>query len=319
MNQEKVILFQARDFGETFSAAIKFIKQNFKAFFKAQLFVAGPFILFAAIAGAYYQANMLTVVAGRNMLGGFSSILGWPYLIYILAMVLSHLSVLGTTYAYMVAYHNNKGENVEVAQVSKILLKNSMKIIGGFFLVLILVVIIGFAAAFIIGLIGSIHIIMAIIMGIVTVGGLLIIIPPFSWQFTTYYLYMMHNDDSVINSLSRIREIMRGEFWWTWLIVICTGIAVGILAVVFAIPQLIYQMILTFTAASGNSDGELSIPFMVVVTIGTILVTLTYSLYYIVFAMHYYSLIEKKEGIGLMERINEIGSKPGNDNINTQY
>jgi len=319
MNQEKVVLFQARDFGETFSAAIKFIKQNFKAFFKAQLFVAGPFILVAAIAGAYYQANTIAAIGSSNIFGRYSSFFGWPYLVYILAMLLSHLSVIGTTYGYMVVYYRNKGENVEVHQVSKVFLRNFLKILGGFFLVLILTIILGFAAFFIIGLIGSIHTALAILMGILTVAGLLIIIPPFMWQFTTFYLCMMHDDDSVINSLTRTREAMRGEFWWTWLIVICTGIAVGILSAVFAIPQLIYQMILTFSAVRGNADGEVSIPFMVVIAIGTVLITLTYSLYYIVFAMHYYSLTEKKEGIGLMERINEIGSKPTNDNINTHY
>ncbi len=315
MNQEKINLFQARDFGETFNASIKFLRQNFKSFFKTIILISGPLFLLSTLFGIYYQT---TVSAGStiNTLSMLGNIFNWKYFVTLFLSLLAGLSLIGTTFSYMICYHKNGPGNVTTGEVASLFMRNIGKIIGGFFLLLLLIIIIGFGAFFIIGLIASIHTIVAILMGILVVVGLLILGPPFIWQFSTFYLPMMHDEDSVINSLSRIREVMRGEFWWTWLLMVCNYVMIFIISLVILLPQIIYTMVI---ALSGSNEGYSSLTFILISSISTFLASFIYSLFYLINAFHYYSLAEKKEGVGLMERINEIGVTPINDEFKQQY
>lgn len=315
MNQEKINLFQARDFGETFNVTIKFLRQNFKSFFKSLIFIAGPLFLLSTLFGIYYQT---TVNSGGtlNSFAMLANIFNWKYFVTLFLSLLAGLTLMGTTFSYLICYNKNGPGNVNTSDVASLFIKNIGKIVGGFFLLLLLIVIIGFGAFFIIGLIASIHTAIAILMGFIVVIGLLILGPPFIWQFSTFYLPMMHDEDSVINSLSRIREVMRGEFWWTWLLMVCNYIMVIIISMVILVPQLIYTVVIVL---SGSVQGYSSLSFIIVSSVCTFLASFIYSIYYLVNAFHYYSLAEKKEGIGLMERINEIGAKPNNDEYKPQF
>jgi len=76
-------------------------------------------------------------------------------------------------------------------------------------------------------------------------------------------------------------------------------------------------MVLTFSSLQGG-ENETSIPFIAVATVCTFCTTLLYGFMYIINGVHYYSLAEKNDGKGMMERINEIGATP-NTNVNQQY
>ena len=76
MNPEKINFRQTRDFGETFNVSIKFLRQNFKLFFQSVLFIAGPFVLISAIAGAFYQSNAINMFSITKLgNGGLDTIL----------------------------------------------------------------------------------------------------------------------------------------------------------------------------------------------------------------------------------------------------
>ena len=98
---------------------------------------------------------------------------------------------------------------------------------------------------------------------------------------------------------------------------VCAVFAVGIISFVFGLPQAIYQVVLMFSHFKDDS-GEPSIPFLIVATVCTFCTTLLYSGLYVISAFHYYSLAEQKDGIGLMERIEEIGNTPTTD-VEQQY
>src|SRR3954470_21352007 len=104
---EKINFRQARDFGETFNVSVTFLRQNFKIFFLSILFLAGPFVLVSAIAGAFYQSHAISMFSIGTLGKGnpFSRILdqfGWEYLIFILTTILSSLSLLTVVYSFMI-------------------------------------------------------------------------------------------------------------------------------------------------------------------------------------------------------------------------
>ena len=93
--------------------------------------------------------------------------------------------------------------------------------------------------------------------------------------------------------------------------------ALGIVGFVFTLPQMVYQMILLFSHIK-DGGGETPLAFLIVATICTFCSTILYSALYVINAFHYYSLAEAKDGVGLMERIEEIGNTTQN-NVEEQY
>ena len=133
-NQEKINFRQVRDFGETFNVTVKFFRQNFKLFFQSLIFIAGPFVLISAIAGAFYQSNAVSMLSVARM--GESNILsqfGWTYFIFILAAVIANMTLLGTVFGFMINYMEKGPAGFTVNDVGQTLVKNIGNILSVFF------------------------------------------------------------------------------------------------------------------------------------------------------------------------------------------
>lgn len=316
--EEKINFRKTRDFGETFNVSVKFLRQNFKLFFQSLIFIAGPFVLISAISGAFYQSSALSMFSITRM--GQSDILsqfGWTYLIFILTTIIANMVLLSTVFSFLINYMEKGPAGFTINDVGRKVIKNIGNVFSVFFILLLLTIIILALIFAIIFLIASSLPVLGLIVGIALFFGLLIVIPPLMWQFSAVYLVKMTEGRSVFNSLSRTSNVMRGNFWWTWIIMVCAVMAVGIISFVFALPQAVYQVILMFSHLK-DASGEVSIPFLIVASVCTFCSTLLYSGLYVISAFHYYSLAEQKDGIGLMERIDEIGKTPHN-HVHQQY
>ena len=318
MNQEKINFRQARDFGETFNVSVKFLRQNFKLFFQSLIFIAGPFVLISAIAGAFYQSNSIEVSSlGRFSGGNPLAQYGWSFLIFMLAAIVSGIALIGTTFSFMITYMEKGPNGFGVNDVANKLIKNIGNILSVFFvLTLIAILIIAVVAGIIIGLTTAVPV-LGILFALAFIFGMLILFPPLMWQLSVVYLVKMQEDKGVFEAFGRTREVMRGNFWWTWVIIVCSSIALGIVGFVFTLPQMVYQMILLFSHIK-DGGGETPLAFLIVATICTFCSTILYSALYVINAFHYYSLAEAKDGVGLMERIEEIGNTTQN-NVEEQY
>jgi len=294
-NQEKINFRQVRDFGETFNVSVKFFRQNFKLFFQSLICIAGPFVLVSAIAGAFYQSNTVSLFSVSNM--GQSNLLsqfGWTYLIFILAAVIANMALLGTVFAFMINYMEKGPGGFTINDVGQTVVKNIGNIFSVFFVLMVLTIVVLALVAGIVGGIAYVIPALAVLVAIVVFVGLLILLPPVMWQLSVVYLVKMQEGKGVIESFDRTRKVLSGNFWWTWVIMVCAVMAIGIISFVF------------------------SIPFIIVATVCTFCSTLLYSGLYVISAFHYYSLAEQKDGIGLMERIDEIGNTPKN-NVEQHY
>ncbi|MES2591527.1 MAG: hypothetical protein V4608_06560 [Bacteroidota bacterium] len=319
-NTEKINFRQSRDFGETFNVSVKFIRQNFKLFFKSLALIAGPFVLISAVAGAFYQSSSIGLL---SLKGGFQenyfSQFGLTFAIFIFASVIANLMLIGTTFAYMITYMEKGTGNFTIADISSTLLKNIGKIILTFLAMFLILVLLFALVIGLIALMATMGAAFAILVGFILFIGILIMMPPLIWQLSVIYLVAMQENSGAFQSFNRTREVMRDNYWWTWVIVVCAGMAVGLASLVFTMPQMIYQMVIMFSHFKPGAVNEgVSIPFIIVSTICTFCSTLLYSTLYIISGFHYYSLAEQKDGIGLMERIDEIGNTPDN-NVEQHY
>ena len=268
MNQEKINLRQVRDFGETFNTSVKFVRQNFKLFFQSLLFIAGPFLLISSIAGAFYQANAITMqsklqsgIASAYATDPMDIILdqfGWTYFIFIIASILANLALVGTVYAFILNYIEKGPGQFTVNDISSTLLKNAGGILGIFFgLTLLIILIVGGVVALGVA-IGFAVPALGILFLVAAFFGMLILFPPLIWQLSVVYLVRMEEGTGVLGSYGKTKEVMRGNFWWTWLIVVCSSFGIGIIGIIFSLPQVAYQLVLTFSSLKGG-ENETSI------------------------------------------------------------
>lgn len=316
MNQEKINFRVSRDFGETFNVSIKFLRQNFKLFLQSLLFIAGPFLLISSIAGAFYQSSAINAFSWARAGNPFSQF-GISYFLFILAAIISNLVLMGTVFSFMLEYMEKGFGNFNLSDVAKRLTVNIGNILSVFFSLTFLIVI--FLGAFIgiLFVIGNSSPALVAIIAILFVIAMIILFPPFMWQLSAVYIVKMVENDSVFDSFGKTKFVMKGNFWWTWVIVVCGSLAVWIVSIVFSLPQAAMQIFLMFSKTA-NSGSEINIVFIIVATICTFCTTMVYSIFYVLTTFHYFSLEEQKEGKGLMEKINEIGQTP-NNNVDQQY
>ena len=306
IGEEKINFKVARDFGETFNISINFLRQNFLPFFICLLLLAGPFILIYSFVVAHYESVILdkNALVKAGLLYNVNTY-NWEYFISILLQFISYLSMTCTTYSYMIVYSEKGKGNFTVADVVRKMNSNIGKIIGGFILFFLIVVIFIVAIFFIIGIISGTSPIIAGLLAFASLIGSLLVAPNIVWQLNTLFLVIIADDEIPMSAYGRTRIVMKDNYWWTWLIVVCSTLIVSVLSLLFAIPSYVYTLFQNYSTSDDAS--ETSILYIFTFATCTFLATLVYSLFYIISSFHYFSLAEKKDGKGLLERINEIG------------
>jgi hypothetical protein len=317
---EKINFRQTRDFGETFNVSVKFIRQNFKHFFSVIVAIAGPFVLISSIAGAFYSANSIGTLYLTKGQPNILEQYGISFVLFMVAYVISSIVLMGTTYSYMITYMERGPGNFTVNDISRKLIQSSGRILLTFlvltlFSIFAIGILVGIGVGISLansGLLVGLYVLLAVI-------GVIILMPPVFWQLTTIYLNVMQERKSILGSIGYMFKLMKGNFWWTWIIIVCAFLCIGVASLVFSLPQLIYQMVLMFSHFGADKSTEnVPVAFIVVATICTFFSAILHSTLYVIFGFHYYSLAEKKEGLGLMERIDEIGNTP-NTNAEQYY
>ena len=319
MIQEKINLRQSRDFGETFNTSVKFLRQNFKIIFLSVLCLAGPFILLSSVAGAFYQANViqnaLTPVdfgSGANPWDVLTRQFGIWYFIFLISASISQVILTTTVYGVMINYQEKGPGNFTVGDVASRVGRNFVNIVAAYFFLMFATILVVALLVAIIFAIASAVPALGIILGIFMAIGILIVGPTVFWQLSAVYLSVMQPNENLARGIGKPFRVTSGNFWWTWVIVVCTTIAVGLMGMVFAIPQGAYQAVIMFA----HKGEDVPTAFFIVSTVCVFFSSLLYSVMHLVFGVHYYSLVEKKEGTGIMDRINEIGnSGPVNENL----
>ncbi|MFL5765285.1 MAG: hypothetical protein ACJ77K_15180 [Bacteroidia bacterium] len=313
--QEEIQFKVARDFGETFNISVKFIRQNFTSYFLCMLLLAGPFVLLYSISYAHYESviqyKQSLYRAGR--LYSFSKY-GWEYFLSIVLNFISTLAVICTSLAYIVVYSEKGRNNFGATDVMKKMNSVLGKIIGGFLLYGFLVTIFVVAICFVVVMIIDASTVLGILICVVLFFAALIVLPNISWQMSTAFLVIIHEEEIPVSAYGRTREVMKDNYWWTWLVAVCSSLMFIFIALMFMIPEFVYMFIVN--VSTGDEASESSILYIVVSTVCTFCATLVYSMNYIVTGFHYFSLVEKKDGQGLMLQINNIGkAEPASENI----
>jgi hypothetical protein len=285
MQQTKSIdLRRRRDIGGLVTVTFDFVRLNFRQLGRAILFIAGPPIALVAVLSGVMFADMLDMSTYdpetmSPFAGMFTRVATSVGLGYLVAAIL-----LAVVNSYMLIYLERKGEGeIEVAEVRQKLFENFGMVIGTL-LVTTIITFIGFIVLIVPGVYLSVA--LSIILAVRMVEG-----------------------RGLVESIRRCTALMTGYWWMTLGLIIVMSIITAALGWVVSIPQYIVMMVYGITVADGETaSSSYRIALIVTSIIQAFGSNLLNAILIIAVTINYFNLVERKEGVGSMARIEEIGA-----------
>ncbi|MGE5681382.1 MAG: hypothetical protein ACM34K_10940 [Bacillota bacterium] len=265
----KIEFRKVRDFGETINATFEFLKQNYKGLGLSLLYIAGPAVVLHGIVAGM---NNVDVTNSRSFSFSFAYFL--TFLVYIAVTQL----VVSVSYGYINLYLDNEKKEFSVDEVWEEVKRNIKPL-------------------FLTGLVSLFLILLA---------SLALIIPGiyFSVVLSIVFIVKIRENGKIPDAIARSRYLITGNWWYTFGLVIILYIIQYVFTFVLGVPQ----SILMFSAMFGLR-GETSYAGSVIFILTTIIASFS-SLFNVIFhtgmSFHYYSQLEKKEAVGLMDKLDSI-------------
>lgn len=284
---EKIEFRRKRDFGEIFNDSFSFLKQNLKPLAKALIVIAGPLYLGGAMLMLFTQ-NFMGMGGGSLEDFGMTSsafffiFMGLAFLLSIGGAALQFATII----AYFKVYFETTTGEITVGQVWDKAKNLVFPLIGLSILVSLLTMAGGFLC-----LIPGIYVMVAL-------------------SFSFYILGM--EGKSVTSSFSRSFDLMSGNWWSTFLVILVMGIIVIVISVMVSVPlELLGIIVQTHTLFDAFEVPESSIGIMRIVywlyaPVSSLIEMLLRTLPMMAICLKYFSVVEEKESVGLMEQIAEI-------------
>lgn len=283
--EEYIELRQARDFSAVISTGFQFIRQNWKALYRPLVFICLPIYIVASLLfGSFFR----TVMSGAAMHADADVLRasGSMALGYFL-MALSGLLLYTLVYEYMRLYMLNKGLQPTLDQVWA----EARKQLAAYFLV-------------------------GLLAGVLSMFGLVLLLFGALWLaiiFSVALPLRAFERASIGDCIGRSFKLVKGRWWMTFGLVLVLVMLVGFIGYVIYLP---FILATGFGAMSGMADpaeagsnmGWIMTAFMVMAGVVNVLLQ---PFILVPIGFHALSLMEEKEGRGLLQRV-EAMNTPGN-------
>lgn len=276
---------EERDFGQVINATFTFLRQHFRPLGKALLFIVGPFALTAAFFSGLHQSRAMTLAAGTpegvlNMADYsiFQQVTSLHYLIGAFFGFLSFTLLYLTVYAYLVEHMDTDEDPVEVGQVwsrvKEFLLPGFYSLFGVVLLVLL--------------------------------GSVLLILPGIyvAVVLSVFYIVMVREDSGFLETVERCFALVKGHWWSTFGLLLVVFLIQGLIGFVFMIPTIVIGALMGLQVVGPESEW-----LVVAATSFTSVASIfLYTFSALAAAFQYFNLVEIKDGVGLLEQVDQIGA-----------
>lgn len=279
-------LRQQRDFSAVISTGFQFIRQNWKTLYRPLVFICLPIYLIASVLfGTFFRTIMGGAVGMAGSPGAIFSGIGSMFLGYVL-MAISMLLLYTMVYEYMRFYMLNKGLAPSMGE----LWKETVKQLPSYFVI-------------------------GLLAGIISGFGLILLFVGAVWLavvFSMAFPLRAFERAEVGDCIGRSFKLIKGRWWMTFGLVLVLAMLISFLAYVIYLP---FLMLTGFGAMSGMQDpGDTGsrmgwIMTLLMMLMGVVNVLLLPFLQ-VPLGLHALSLIEEKEGRGLLQRVDEMSAPP---------
>lgn len=285
--QSTIVFRRRRDLGEVLNTTFAFLRAHFVPLAKAQLFIVAPAWLGLAVVSVLFQfslADFDPMDPDSLDLGG----LGMAYAGFLFFGVVSTVLEVLVIYGYVLRYQETEAA-VGVDDVWRFVRARFWRVAGAI-LVFGVVAVLGAVVA-VIPCLGA----LAYMAGIVYAGVV----------FAVGLVVLLREDRGIAESMHRARGLVRGAFWPTLGVLFVAWLLTLILSLIFSMPAAVMGFV---AGMHGASDvGPVGNTLVVVLTLLSSMASLLlYPIPLIATALQYFSLVEDKERVGLMERIDAL-------------
>jgi hypothetical protein len=320
MDTTQIFFRRTRDFGQILNDTFAFVRLNFRRLLKCLVFIAGPAVLITAILAGIYMSNVFSLMSRKEPgsepsfgeMGGFGITV-----IAISAFSLIALTLLSSVvYNYIILYMDRGPDSFDVPDVWTEVKRTFFTVFStwlGQWLLLMLL--------------GAI----LVVPGIATQSPVLVVIGAMAYFCIVLYtiaplllmpIIRIREEIGFSDALSRSFELVKENWWRTIGLVVIMAFISNIISMVFYIPQYIMIMVSAFHSIErGDSNpftaftGPMRILMIAFTALPYLAAYLAYSLPIITLAFQYFNLVERKDGTGLLERIEEFGTPVNDDTL----
>lgn len=302
---------KSRGFGEQINVTFAFIRENYRKLGKCVLYICGPPSI---LAGMLIGSNVFLFLntLGDLESGGLSDSYSWMGLGFIVGTLVSLLATVLMTAVvnnYVFLYMERGYDGFEFEDVWEAA-KGS---IGKVFVTM-------FGLGLILGALYLLWIGLVMALGMFGVVLIILLVPLFIYfavALNPLFTVRLYEDASIGESISRSMELVKGNWWLTLGVVWIVSMVASFAASILAIPAYIVYMIAIFSAVERGGDlsglSEYGVVITVFVTLYMVASYLVNSAPLLASTLQYFNLVEKHEGVGMIDRIEQLGreDEPG--------
>ena len=294
MIHKKIELREERDFGQKFNAVFAFVQTNFKPFIKVTGLTVGPLALIGGLFFGLFFSKMFGMV-NMTLGGDTSEIVSWVSEMFVsyFFLGLASLWMMIVVYAYMAEYDSGN-ENITIEAVWK---RGKGKIwsVIGFGMLTVVAMIFFIAIIFVIP--GNTGFVMAIKILLVYVALFYVMI-----SLSLALPNMVIEDAGIFESIERSFTLIRGKWWSTFGLLMVMGLIANFATMIFAIPFYI-AWVMTFLMQTTVNE-LIIVAGSCIMFLGSFLMM---TLPALAVGFQYFNLVERKEGTGLLKKIDRLG------------
>ncbi|WP_256002130.1 MULTISPECIES: glycerophosphoryl diester phosphodiesterase membrane domain-containing protein [Pedobacter] len=280
--QNKIEFKKARDFGEMIGDTFVFIKQNFKPLMRTLLYLTGFFFLAAILATMFQQLDMRKEVWGSGYMDPTNLSMGMAVksLTAMVFMLLTYTALYVTVLSYVDLYVQKGNVAPDNSEVWAYFRYYYFRLLGSSLLWTIILVI-----AFVLLVIPAIYL----------------------WPIMVLFMpVMVMENTSFDKGMSRSFKLLKGQWWASAGTLLVSFLITAATSLVVSVPNSFLNILNTFSPES-RGGSNLTI---ILSSILQHLPALFSVIPIITSALLYYSLVEKQENAGLLDRIDKFGEEP---------
>jgi hypothetical protein len=324
MIPRKIYLKKVRTLSEIFSASFGFIKQNFRPLYGSIFLFAGPFLLASSVISSYMLGSSIglgNIFKSREGIAAFYGRFLTAYLATVLVMF------IGVT-VYTVILNRNVLENEKLKDGEDLQLKSGIssfwpdfwRLLANTFLLIVTLVIVMLVFVLIFaGLIALVAsdggtgggTVLVVILVLVLLALVFILGPVISYVVIASMFVSQRDEINIFPAIRKTMYYMRENFWSTWAVSMVGLLTNAGMNLVVQIPVIIVTVISSFSRLNSgtNSPEDFQSASLLLIVVTAISHLLSYGVqvtYHLIIIYQYCHLEEKKEGISIEEKINQI-------------
>jgi hypothetical protein len=302
---------RTRDFSRKLNATFEFVKQNFKSLGKSLLFIAGPPMLVASLAGGSFVNEFMSFSLGNaaeEMQNYFMSMSFWLQIVLMLIFfTIGGVMNIATVNNYLLLYEKKRTNKIEVSEVWERVRATFWMYFGTVFLFMVMVVAIIIVMVIPIGILGTISPLLTVLGFLVFYCGLIY----FFFGAALVFIIRTYENKGFFEAVFRSFKLVKDKWWSTFGLIMVLYLIVSVSSYIFLIPGYIVKGVTALHTTSVDTFQE---PSLTMQMITIVLFALSYLvqmmltvLPHVGTAFQYFNLVEMKEAKGLMAQIETLG------------